>query len=262
MKHIFLVGATILGLSGPVAAADIAVADLPVAPRSYYANRAAEYSWSGFYFGVNGGYGLGNSDWSDPNNPSGANTTGNFHISGPVVGGTIGGNFQFGQVVLGAEADFDYSQLKGTTSPANGFCALTTASFAMSTSCESENTWMATVRARIGYAFYRTLVYGTGGLAVGGIRAGVTGPGITPTFDSTTEPGWTAGGGLELALSNHWTVRAEYLYISLSHGACTSANCGYDGLNPATFALIPAADTVKFSTSLVRLGVDYKFSWE
>lgn len=262
VKYSFVAGVVILGLSGPAFGADIAVAPVPNAAAAYYPNPALAYSWSGPYIGINGGYGFGGSDWSDPNNPSGATSTGNFHTSGPVVGGTVGVNFQVNHVVFGGEADFDYSHLKGITAPASGFCALPAANFVTSTSCETENTWLGTVRARIGYAFYRTLLYATGGLAVGDIHAEAVGPGVTPSFDSNVEPGWTAGGGLEVALTNHWTARAEYLYVDLHHGACTSANCGYDGLNPATFALIPAGDSVKFTANIVRVGIDYKFSWE
>lgn len=262
MKYIVIAGTVVLSLTGPVLAADIAVAPVSAAPTSYYPNPALAYSWSGPYVGINGGYGFGGSEWSDPSNPSGAASTGNFNVSGPLVGGTVGVNFQINHLVFGGEADYDYSHLKGISTPANGFCALTTASFVTSTSCQTENTWLGTVRARIGYAFYRTLLYATGGLAVGDIQAEVTGPGIKPSFDSNVEPGWTAGGGFEIALTHHWTARAEYLYVDLHHGACTSANCGYDGLNPTTFALIPAGDTVKFTANIVRLGIDYKFSWE
>jgi len=66
--------------------------------------------------------------------------------------------------------------------------------------------------------------------------------------------GWTAGAGVEAAFGENVTARIEYLYIKLQNGGCTiAATCGV--------AIGGAApnDTVKFSTSVIRLGVDYKF---
>ena len=77
--------------------------------------------------------------------------------------------------------------------------------------------------------------------------------------------GWTAGVGVEVALRDNWTAKIEYLYASLQSGSCTSiVNCGTTtpvaALTRATPPVaVPANDTVKFSTSLVRVGINYKF---
>ena len=55
---------------------------------------AQVYNWGGFYFGANAGYGFGTSNWTDPNNNSGLGSTGDFSLSGFVVGPTVGVNFQ------------------------------------------------------------------------------------------------------------------------------------------------------------------------
>ena len=111
------------------------------------------YSWTGFYAGVNGGWGFGNSDWS---NVAGGNS---FDIDGGVAGGTIGYNYQMGRVVLGVEGDMDWSDIRGTT----------TSVPCLGSSCETRNTWMATARGRIGYAFDRIMPYVTAGGAFGDV---------------------------------------------------------------------------------------------
>jgi len=93
------------------------------------------------------------------------------------------------------------------------------------------------------------LFYGTAGGAYGNIESGINGG-----FSKSNEPGWVAGAGVEAAFTDNWTARIEYLYVDLENGSCmTSTSCGLDvgGAQPN--------DTVKFSTSLVRLGLVYKF---
>src|SRR3954467_3783737 len=83
-------------------------------PRSYKAPVyvAPVYNWTGFYVGINGGYGWGQSKW--------AGTGGNFEVTpkGWLAGGTLGYNFQTGAWVWGIEGDIDYMNLKGTADAA------------------------------------------------------------------------------------------------------------------------------------------------
>jgi opacity protein-like surface antigen len=73
-------------------------------------------------------------------------------------------------------------------------------------------------------------------------------------FPASTKAGWTAGAGIEAAFNDNVTARIEYLFMSLQNASCTNAPaCGVD-IGGAT-----QKDTVKFSTSTIRLGVDYKF---
>ena len=67
----------------------------------------AYYNWTGFYVGINGGYGWGTSDWS-------AVPTANNKPKGWLAGGTIGYNYQIGSIVWGLEGDFDWSNVKGS----------------------------------------------------------------------------------------------------------------------------------------------------
>ena len=113
------------------------------------------YNWTGFYLGINGGGGWGRSQWDGVDK---------FDVSGGLIGGTIGYNWQFGQSVVGLEGDIDWSGISGSHHGP------------VSAGCETRNHWLATVRGRVGYAFDRFLPYLTGGLAVGDINA--TAPGF------------------------------------------------------------------------------------
>src|SRR5438309_3603906 len=92
-------------------------------------------NWSGFYVGLNGGYGFGKSSWS-----GGGVTTGDFDVKGAMAGGTVGYNFQTGTWVWGLEGDLDWSGMKGSTT---SNCPA---------SCETKNDWLGTARGRLGYA--------------------------------------------------------------------------------------------------------------
>ena len=257
MKRLLIAGALALAFAatGQVLAADLPQpVPPPQAPAVYVPTVAPVYNWGGIYFGANGGYGFGNSEWSDPNNASGLGSTGNFSTTGFLVGPTVGVNFQTDAFVFGIEGDFDASWLDGKSS--SGFCGSGfpgggggALGFGVAAQCETKNTWLSTVRARVGYAADRVLFYGTAGGAFGSIEAGANGGLI-----SSTKAGWTAGAGVEVAFADNWTARVEYLYVDLENATCNTANpCGLDAPG------VPANQTVKFNANLIRLGVDYKF---
>ncbi|HWF95308.1 MAG TPA: outer membrane protein [Xanthobacteraceae bacterium] len=209
-----------LAVAAPARAADLSVAPIYKAPPVV---ATPAYNWSGFYLGVNGGGGWGTSNWD---------SAGSFNLSGGVVGGTAGVNWQMGHAVLGLEGDVDWSNLKGTSTAAG--CPA---------GCTTNNDWLSTVRGRAGYAFDRFMPYVTGGLAVGDIKAGT--PGFTGA--TQTNAGWTAGGGIEFALTNNWTAKAEYLHVDLGNMNC-GFNCGGVGNN-----------NVSLKSDLVRGGVNFRF---
>jgi outer membrane immunogenic protein len=93
------------------------------------------------------------------------------------------------------------------------------------------------VRGRLGYAFNNVLVYGTGGLAFGELRAETFG-----LSESHTNAGWTLGVGAEFGIYQNWTAKVEYLYVDLS-----SSN----------FSITGAPNSYQFG--LVRAGVNYHF---
>jgi outer membrane immunogenic protein len=153
-------------------------------------------------------------------------------MSGAVAGGTAGFNWQIGHAVLGLEGDVDWSNLNGTTTSA--LCPA---------GCTTNNDWLATARGRAGYAFDRFMPYVTGGAAFGDIKAS------TPGFAgvSQTNTGWTAGGGVEFALTNNWTAKAEYLHVDLGN-----MNCGFS-------CGVAAGNSVSLKSDLVRGGVNFRF---
>jgi outer membrane immunogenic protein len=225
MKHLFrLAGA---GLLAAAAASPSLAADLPVKAPYYKAPAyVAPFSWSGLYIGINGGYGWGNSNWSNA-----LVDTGGFTVKGGLVGGTLGYNVQSGVWVWGLEGDVDASWIKGSTA---AFCGLP--------GCETRNRWLGTGRGRIGYAMDRFMPFVTGGAAFGDIR-------MTPAggaSDTKTNVGWTVGGGAEYAIAGPWSVKAEYLYVDLGKATCGAATCGLD-------------TDVKFKSSIVRAGLNYRF---
>ena len=143
----------------------------------------APYNWTGFYLGINGGGGWGNSSFS------GAFPTGSFNTTGGLAGGTVGYNWQTGPVVFGLEGDIDWSDIRGSAP-----CVATT--------CTTRNDWLGTARGRIGYAFDRFLPYVTGGAAFGNVKSTITGVGST----DNSKAGWTLGGGVEAAIAGPWSV--------------------------------------------------------
>jgi len=229
-----------------VAAAAIAVAayrpalaaDLP-APSLPPPLPAAIYNWTGFYLGINGGFGTGTSNWSD----GVIGTTGSFPTSGFLVGGTAGVNYQIAEYVFGIESDGDWTNLRGNSgSTCGGIAAVVTPPV----SCQTQSRWLATVRGRVGYAFDRILLYGTAGAAFGNVQTGLNPP---STFDSAVEAGWTIGAGVEVAFAQNWTAKAEYLFVDLPNATCTTAaNCGG-----------AAGSIVSFNENIIRAGVNYKF---
>ena len=64
---------------------------------------------------------------------------------------------------------------------------------------------------------------------------------------STTNAGWTLGGGLEGRLAANWTAKVEYLYVDLGNFNC-GLNCGAG-----------VTDNVSFHTNILRAGVNYRF---
>ena len=117
MKRILIVAAASL-----IAASRALAADLPVrtGPVPAYYPVAAVYDWGGGYVGVNAGYAFGQSEWSDPLNPSGNSSSGNFNVKGALAGVTAGVSGQWNAFLLGIEGDFDWQGLQGSSN--SSFC--------------------------------------------------------------------------------------------------------------------------------------------
>jgi outer membrane immunogenic protein len=261
------------------AAGSAAAADLPrrgVAPAPYLA--APVFTWTGFYVGLNAGAG-----W---NNNRGIATTvdtlvnpiygigDNSNDAGFTGGVQAGYNMQFGSFVAGVEADINYIDRNGGNNNGAFPAAPATAGtdFLVSRGGNSNN-WFGTLRGRLGFAFDRFLVFGTGGLAFGGNSGG----GIVQQRDYAVAPGvpvvttlagnngddnnvgWALGGGMEYAFSNSMSFKVEYLHVALGNknnsfttlpaAAGTSTYAGGD--------VISLRNQNKFD--IVRAGVNFRF---
>lgn len=185
--------------------------------------------WEGLYIGAHAGHGWGESRYQFGDGFS----TGDFDVSGGLLGGTIGINWQRGAWVFGLEGDISWTDINGST-----LCP------SLVNNCRTGNTWLGTARGRIGYAHGRVLPYVTGGLAFGNIKADIS------SFDSSegTETGWTVGAGIETALAPNWSAKLEYLYVDLGEFNCDAA-CS---------VILPGTDD--FRTHIVRFGLNYKFN--
>jgi outer membrane immunogenic protein len=227
MKRTVILAMLMVIAAKSASAADLPQAPPPPAPAAYAPAVVPIYNWGGVYVGINGGWTLGTAYWSAPGNASAS-----VNANGGIVGGTLGANWQTDAFIFGLEADIDYSTV--STSTASNVCAA-------GANCQAGTSWLSTMRARLGYADDRLLFYGTAGAAVGNMEMSANG--VTNT---TTRLGWTAGGGVELAISDNWTGRLEYLYADFKPATCSSV-CGGSPVD------------VRLSENLIRAGVDFKF---
>jgi outer membrane immunogenic protein len=241
MKRILIASALALATAAPALAADLppAAAPPPRAPVAYIP-AAPVFSWTGFYVGLNAGGAFGTSTWTTPSGP-----VSSFSTIGALAGAQIGGNYQIGQFVIGAEGDFDWQNLRGAS--ASGICGIAAVG-----GCAVASNWIATLRGRAGYAADRALFYVTGGGAFTNVKPSTA----ALPYGGGTEAGWTAGGGIEYAMTDNWTAKVEYLYASFQNATCNASACAAPLAVPA-MAIAPA--TVSFHENIVRAGVNYKF---
>ncbi|HXE16121.1 MAG TPA: outer membrane protein [Stellaceae bacterium] len=213
---------------------------LPATAQTAMPSMSAPWNWTGFYLGIQGGYGFGQADHIANFGPAILDVSGTFSADGGIVGVTGGYNHQFGHIVLGLDTDVSKTWLSGQTAgipPA--FCP----TGGPTANCKSTLEWLVTARPRLGYAFGQFLPYIDGGLAVAGVRAS----GLHGAFSgSETKPGWAAGAGLEVAFSPHFSGKIEYLHIGLAD---------QDGI----YIVTPTRVNTTFQADLVRVGLNYRF---
>jgi outer membrane immunogenic protein len=281
----------VLALGSPAFATDLPA---PVYKAPVYKAPAAAplYNWSGFYIGVNAGYGWGkaNTDIAYAGGNALEGPVGNSFdplpafahsdsgkLNGPNGGGQIGYNWQFAPMgVLGIEADLQATRQKHSNRFVDSFSSsfndseeIVTDDLTHVTDFEAKISWFGTVRGRLGYAWNGVLLYGTGGLAYGEVGLSgtsvstLTGSGgdnidVNPFTIVTAKSfaasavnlGWTAGAGIEGALANNWTWKAEYLHMDLGSLSVTGI--------AATGATFTASS--KFTDEIVRVGLNYRFA--
>ena len=273
MKKLFLLAPLMLAAT-PAAAADLAykapsvVAPLPEA-----------WTWEGFYMGLQAGYGFGSTGeaelspfafpglitaFTPAGQPAGSSFNANGSFNDGFVGGAhIGYDWQAGNIVVGAVLDISYADLGDeqrafSRSPADYVVS-------------RELDFLATLRARLGYAFNeRFLVYATGGLAYGDVdisyRQGSASPAaFTTQGGQDSDFGYTVGGGVETRFTQNISFSVEYLYTNLG-GNDFQANLnngpfggagGAPGSSPTGTVLTGSDDDFDFHT--VSAKIAYRF---
>jgi len=233
MKFRLLTGISITAImAGSAFAADM---PLKAAPAPY-----VTYDWSGFYIGGVIGGGWTRTDTSTPGLGDAVTILGVPVVqttdSSGFIGGIEGGDrYQFGKLVIGWEADMVWGNNNATSissfSPTPGL-------FTVSRAITADTKWVGTATSTVGIAHDRWLIYGKAGIAwaktdytdnwaidITGAGAGVigVGPGTFPLFSGTgstsssNQVGWTVGTGVEWAIWNNWSIKAEYDYLDFGN---------------------------------------------
>ena len=218
MKRFLLAGAAAIASCGIAAAADMPL-KAAVAP-------VALYDWSGMYLGGVVGGSWGTNDVSDP----GLGIIGTL-LGVPVVqsnsasgfiGGIEGGSrYQFGKLVIGYEGDIVWGNQKNTSNTTFGPSFIPPGVFSVTRSLNADTKWVATATSTVGIAHNNWLLYGKAGVAWENVsytdnwNAQIVGIGF-PVFAGTgsdSRVGWTVGTGIEWAVWNNWSIKAEYDYL-------------------------------------------------
>jgi outer membrane immunogenic protein len=286
--------ALLVVIGGPAMAADLKpVYKAPV----YKAPVDPGWNWTGFYLGGNGGYswGRGSTDFTESSTVTSVltNTTaagtplvGNgttaitttsiggsstANMNGWLGGGQIGYNWQYDRRwVFGLEADIQGTGQRGDITFCGTAGCPTGSQFG---TASLKLPWFATFRGRLGVTMDRVFLYGTGGLAVGNVKAdytsGLIGGPLSTFSANTTRVGWVLGVGGETFLDRHWTFKIEYLYMDLGNVDAALASTG-TVVTPILinsdfnrFITTTTANTAAFHThvtdNILRAGINYKF---
>ena len=187
------------------------------------------YDWSGFHAGITTGYGLANA--TSTGVPSG--TVQDIGLSGALLGANLGYSGQFDNFVLGVDGDLSWSGISGSA------VCVADPTF----TCTGDVDWLATINGRAGIGFDRALLYATAGLALSGLEAHVANP--PPAFTgvhSGVGIGWNLGVGVEVAVTETVSLKAEFSHVDLGStrapvGTLGAANA-YDLTGTANIAKV------------------------
>jgi outer membrane immunogenic protein len=263
-------------IAAPITAIIASTAAFAQQPMSAVSAKSA-FNWSGFYVGLNAG-----GSWYDGGTVAGAAVVPPASIAGiPMFGssspgftggGLAGYNYQIGRGVVGAEADFNYLNLRSQREGGTSRFGLLTETFSIVG--RSQVDWFGTLRVRLGAVpVERLLLYGTGGLAYGKVETNEANSKIFVSIQSNNgyidsadsrfwqgsgseiKLGWTAGIGAEYAVTPQVAVRAEYLHVDL----------GKSNAVESFQATAPVQSQIFYTTShdnkfsVARAAITYKF---
>ncbi len=274
----FLIGSVaFFGLTAAASAADYRAAPAPMAP---------VFTWTGFYIGANAGYIWSEGDIGD-RCVGGGGIVGQANfctvpnlITSPessswLAGGQVGYNYQYRNWVFGAEVDLQATDLNRANNQVtfNSLIGFPAVPLTATYTGRAEIDWFGTARGRIGIAWDRFMVYGTGGVIFANVQTShlldfqfadptqstaVTGLFSNIASHDSIVPGWIAGGGVEWAFMPNWSLKVEGMYYELQQSH--SGNRVFrdrNFLNPLGSFGETFADHTGF---LVRGGINYRFA--
>ena len=273
IKKLLLASAATALLTGAASAADL---PRRAAPPPVF-TPVPVFTWTGAYFGINAGYAFDassrtNNTFAVPFPYAAPGTVASFRNrsqDGFSGGGQIGYNWQItpgSGVVIGVEADAQYLDFGRNRNNAFVSGAVAPGYYLTDPRGLSSLDFFGTVRGRLGYAFDRTLVYGTGGFAYGSGSADRSFGGYAGNDSFRT--GWAVGGGIEYALptdsflnffrSSAVTLKVEGLYVNLDRN---TRNQGAFVINAANNFPVVYSGIGRRSDefAVVRAGLNYKF---
>jgi outer membrane immunogenic protein len=247
MKKLFPLAAALVSVATAASAADF-----PVAPMKAALPAPILFSWTGCYVGVEGGGAWGQGEQiANSGAFAGQTITGGLSIKGGIAGGTVGCNIQMSNFVVSGEADFSWTNKRGSVNDLPPFNTVAVS--------ETREKWLDTFRGRFGYAIDRFMIYGTAGVALAGTEVRVTNATTFGTLvDSRQRTGWTAGLGGEFAV---WTggafdvtLKVEYLHVGFE------THQYFNPPIPVVGGTVVTRDT-KLTDDIVRGGLNVKFNW-
>jgi outer membrane immunogenic protein len=219
-----------IAVATPAAAADMGARMPMKAPPPV----VAVWTWTGFYVGINGGYGWGDSKWSLL--PGGLNE-GTHHTDGGTIGGQIGYNWQFGNWVVGLEAQGNWADFNGSN----------VSIVAPLATNRTKIDAFGLFTGKVGYAFNNVLVYATGGAAVQSVDYSWSSLGLVRGTADETRWGATVGAGLEYAFTPNVSAGVQYNHLFM-------------GNKDVTFSPLPnASDRVRLDSDVFTARLNYRF---
>jgi outer membrane immunogenic protein len=224
------------------------------------------FTWTGVYLGGQIGYAWDKDNVSWTGTANDLDPAAGSFAAGPqgVIGGArVGYNIQPNSwFVAGIEGSVDGTSLRKTVNvPLADFAGDTFGSMTFNSNAPVQGS----VRGRLGIAFDRVLLFGTGGVALTsfnttyfdttGFFTGI--PGTNETI-SKTRAGWTAGGGIEYAVTDNWSVQAEYRYSNFGN------TTDFPFSNPGAVVVLQAAGGFftaqhHLTENQVQVGFAYRF---
>lgn len=253
-------------------------------------------SWTGFYAGLNAGGSWSNSSATSVSTYSGYNNYRPNQIgytyspaaawmasralssgyAGFIGGGQFGYQWQaYQNIVIGTEADIQ--GIAGSGSRSENYNLTPRAKpdlYVFGLVSTSRNiSYLGTVRGKVGYLINPELyVYGTGGLAYGGVSSSISfsgapfpPTGASPFFSngnySESRSGWAVGGGAEWLFVKDLSAKIEYLYYDLGNVSYSpNPSIAFKESGDVSFVNWSNVQT-RFNGNVLRLGINYHFTW-